>query len=119
MLIDLSTDEVAKVRSWATFGLGFVARGDLPKIREALVARLKDADHETRGEAILGLAERGDTRVNFAIQHELASDNLGSLALQAIEIMPSKSFIKLLQKWSLTNPGDDDILRALEACKNA
>jgi len=118
MLIELSTDLETKVRDWATFGLGSEDRDDLPEIREALAARLGDEDSDTRGEAIIGLAQRKDPRVVAAIQKELGSDSVGTLTLQAIVEMPNKTFIESLEKWLISNQGDEEFLSALKACNS-
>lgn len=118
MLIELSTDLETKVRDWATFGLGYESRDDLPEIREALAARLDDKDFETRDEAVLGLAQRKDPRVIATIQKELESDSIGTLILQAIEEMPHRSFIQPLERWLATNPGDEELSTALKACNS-
>jgi HEAT repeat protein len=118
ILIELSTDLETTVRDWATFGLGSEDRDDLPEIREALAARLGDEDSDTRGEAIIGLAQRKDPRVVAVIQKELGSDSVGTLTLQAIEEMPNKTFIESLEKWLALNPGDEELLSALKACNS-
>lgn len=61
-LIELSADPDRDVRNWATFGLGLVD-ADSQAIREALMARVPETDDEISGEAIVGLAKRGDIRV--------------------------------------------------------
>jgi methionyl-tRNA formyltransferase len=61
-LIELSADPDPAIRDWATFALGTLAEQDSPALRDALLARLEDADPETRIEAVHGLALRGDTR---------------------------------------------------------
>ncbi|MBE2314752.1 methionyl-tRNA formyltransferase [Solirubrobacter sp. CPCC 204708] len=61
-LIELSADEDAKVRDWATFALGTLAPSDGDELRDALAARLDDPDEDTRMEAVHGLALRGDAR---------------------------------------------------------
>jgi methionyl-tRNA formyltransferase len=61
-LIALSDDDEAEVRDWATFALGILAPQDTPELRDALVARLRDPDPQTRLEAVHGLAVRGDER---------------------------------------------------------
>ncbi len=70
-LIERSADEDRDVRNWATFGLGSQIDTDTPAIREALFARLKEEDDEIRGEALVGLARRGDTRMVAALLEEL------------------------------------------------
>jgi HEAT repeats len=61
-LIQLSRDADHDVRNWATFGLGSLTKTDSEEIREALVERLGETDDEIRGEALVGLVERGDHR---------------------------------------------------------
>jgi methionyl-tRNA formyltransferase len=61
-LIELSADPDPAIRDWATFALGALAPHDSPALRDALVARLDDADREARIEAVYGLALRGDER---------------------------------------------------------
>jgi HEAT repeat protein len=77
-LVRLSEDESDDVRNWATFGLGSQLGDretadivDTPEIREALVKRLLDKHAETRAEAALGLAKRGDVRAIPVVQMEL------------------------------------------------
>jgi HEAT repeat protein len=62
-LIELSSDSDRDVRDWATMGLGSMIEIDTPEIRDALANRLSEIDSEIRGEAIVGLAERGDMRM--------------------------------------------------------
>lgn len=63
LLIELSADPVAKVRDWATFGLGNIGDQDSVEIRDALWARIDDPDYDTRSEARVGLAKRQDTLI--------------------------------------------------------
>lgn len=61
--VRLSGDENTDVRDWACFALGTQWREvDAPALRDALAARLDDPDDETRCEALVGLAYRGDAR---------------------------------------------------------
>jgi len=91
-LIELSADKDRDVRNWATFGLGSQADADSEAIREALLARVSDADDEISGEAIVGLAKRSDTRVVQplldAMQTILQESNLefGSLIIEAADL---------------------------------
>jgi len=62
LILELMNDTEPKVRDWATFGLGSQTEADSPAIRDALAARLADVDADTRGEALVGLANRGDDR---------------------------------------------------------
>lgn len=59
-LIELSADADEDVRDWATFGLGQLIETNTPAIRAALHARVDDPCTAVRGEAIEGLATRGD-----------------------------------------------------------
>ena len=61
-LVELSRDREPAIRDWATFALGTLTDQDSPELRDALVARLDDADPETRIEAVHGLALRADPR---------------------------------------------------------
>ena len=61
-LIELSTDTEPAIRDWATFALGTLAEHDSAELRDALAARLDDADPDARIEAVHGLAVRADTR---------------------------------------------------------
>ena len=88
-LIILSEDSEALVRDWATFALGTQIDLDTPLIRNALASRLADPDDDTRGEALIGLARRKEARVIAALKTELSSDCIGSLAIEAAEIIAS------------------------------
>ncbi len=70
-LIVLSADTDEEVRDWATFGLGQLIETDTPAIRAALHARLDDPCAQIRGEAIEGLATRGDRSVLPILIREL------------------------------------------------
>ncbi|MBL8236713.1 MAG: HEAT repeat domain-containing protein [Bryobacterales bacterium] len=60
VMLELMEDEDARVRNWATFGVGSDAVLDSPAVRAGLRARLEDSQEETRLEAIWGLALRRD-----------------------------------------------------------
>lgn len=105
-LIRLSADEDADTRNWATFALGSLSEEDYPAIRDALVARLAEPDDEIRGEAILGLANRGDERAVQPLLHELSMPDVLSLAIDAAGAMPRPEFIPYLEALHAAHPGD-------------
>lgn len=89
-LIELCGDIDRDTRSWATFALGSLSEADSPALRDALAARLSDADDEVRGEAILGLARRADDRVLHPLERELSEHEVMRLAIEAAEAMPDR-----------------------------
>ncbi len=95
-LIQLSNDSCEHVRDWATFALGTLIEIDTKQIRDALADRLSDPDFDTRGEALVGLAQRKDVRVIAALQRELESDCIGCLAIEAAEMIASNELYPLL-----------------------
>ncbi len=67
-LITLSGDVDPGVRDWATFSLGRQSTLDGEAIRNALAERLDDDGGDTRFEALLGLARRGDDRARAELR---------------------------------------------------
>jgi hypothetical protein len=57
----------AKVRGWATFCLGSELDADGPAVREALLRRVDDPEGDAAGEALVGLARRGDPRAEAGV----------------------------------------------------
>jgi len=89
-LIELSVDEDVDIRDWATFGLGTMTRVDTPALRDALLARLDDADFVTRSEAFVGLAYRKDARIIDPLLREMsegASDKLCEALYELVELV--------------------------------
>ncbi|MCA9259834.1 MAG: HEAT repeat domain-containing protein [Planctomycetales bacterium] len=81
-LLSLSTDADSNVRDWATFPLAQQTEADSSAIRDALAARLADVDADTRGEALVGLANRGDSRAIAAIfNYPAAFENTSHIGL--------------------------------------
>lgn len=114
-LIALMGDPIDDVRDWATFGLGN-GDADSAVIRSALSARLTDEDCDTRCEAIFGLAKRGVVEVIPFIEREL--DATGStLAVEAAEVLADPRLVPALERLAVDCPNDDDIERALAACR--
>jgi HEAT repeat protein len=92
------------VRDWATFALGTQCDADGPEIRKALADRLRDTDDEVRGEAMVGLARRGDTTVIDCVAEALESPDPGQLIFDAadeiLEKYPDESRISTaVAKW--------------------
>lgn len=97
-LIDLSSDPETHIRDWATFSLGSQIESDTPAIREALIARLADEDSVVRGEAMVGLAHRGDRRMIEPLLNDLNAGLFGSLAAEAAaEIGDERLYQPLVQ----------------------
>ena len=94
-LIRLMTDSDSDVRDWATFGIGTQLNLDTPEIRAALLARLDDADDDTRGEAMIGMARRKDQRVISAIERDLAT-SATEKAIDAAALLGSPSLLPSL-----------------------
>jgi HEAT repeat protein len=133
-LIELSRDEIGRVRDWATFGLGSQVGGvdpdtqgedvvDTPAVRDALADRLSDPDEDARCEAIVGLAMRRDPRVLPVLVQELEKGPKLSLILEAARWAASSTLCPSLRK--LASSTDSEALafwnqsglqKALDAC---
>ena len=119
LLIGLSEDTDAEVRDWATFGLGSLCERDDAALRAALRARLDDAEPSVRGEALLGLARRGDD-VSEALELELRGDEVGALAVEAAEVLADPGLLpalRELEEW--WDPADEVLARAIASCRAA
>lgn len=116
LLIKLSNDLDSDVRDWATFGLGTQIKSDTPKIRNALAARLDDPDDDTRGEAMIGLAQRKDQRVIPAIQNDLATC-VSEKAIEAASYFGSPALLPALMALrGLPNLSHDFLESAISDC---
>jgi len=116
-LIELTRDADAEVRDWATFGIGQQSSLDTPEIRAALWDRVADEDNDTRDEALIGLAERGDRRVIGPLLMELRSPEVSSLAVEAAERIADPSLhpaLVELESWWDEDPYQ--LRSALERC---
>jgi HEAT repeat protein len=75
VLLRLMDDPDIEVRDWATTTVAEAAGFDTPEIRDALLERATSGDDAlTRGEALLGLARRGDRRAAPRLIAELSGD---------------------------------------------
>ncbi|MFZ5833340.1 MAG: HEAT repeat domain-containing protein [Planctomycetota bacterium] len=116
-LIELSRDEDAHVRDWATFGLGTQTEADTPAIREALVERLTDSYQDARCEAMVGLARRHDRRVIPAISRELSSRDVSGLVFEAAELIAAPELYPQLLAWrARCGAGEGYLANAITAC---
>jgi HEAT repeat protein len=102
-LIRLSSDPSDEVRDWATFGLGTLRNDDTPEIREALRRNLQDRDEDVRGEALVGLARRGDDGIVEVLITHLTPD-CHMYELDAAEALADPRLIEPLQALAQTTP---------------
>lgn len=122
-LIELSGDADADVRDWATFALGSQIELDTPAIREALAARLTDADGDTRGEAMVGLARRHDARMVAPLLADLEDGYTGSLLIEAATEIADPCLYPALIALQETWEGEKDnwlylkLVEAIEKCR--
>ncbi len=127
-LIELSEDNDSDVRDWATFGLGSLLGDDetgeqldTPEIRIALLARVDDADRDTRAEALMGLAYRRDEGVVEHLVKELLSDDVGDESVEAAEELGNPrlcpALLKLWAERDLNREAfSERVRRALASC---
>ncbi len=117
-LIELSNDEDEDVRDWAVFGLGSQVDTDSIAVREALYRRIDDVHEDTRDEALVGLARRGDERVVEPLLGRLRSESVGKLAVEAaMEIGDERlhdALVSLREWWDVDN---DLLTEAIERCR--
>ena len=122
-LIRLAGDEDRDVRDWAVFGLGSQIDADSPEIRDALRQALTDPDHEIRGEALVGLAKRGDPTIIPELLNEWRDDDVSILSIEAAEETHDSRLYNRLKSFTEVLTIDDDsyfvgrLADAIEACK--
>jgi HEAT repeat protein len=122
-LVALSADPADGVRDWATFSLGVQIDTDTEPVRDALAARLDDADADTRAEAIRGLARRRDER---ALEAALAAaaDGGGPSVDEALVLLGASTgdprllphLERLRADPEAASSYGDELARALERC---
>ncbi|MCB9668215.1 MAG: HEAT repeat domain-containing protein [Alphaproteobacteria bacterium] len=95
-LLALMADPDPDVRDWATFAVGSQRDEDTPAVREALWARLEDGHEDTRGEALVGLARRGEA-VTSVLLGALAGPTWSPLALEAAAIVGDPGLLPVLE----------------------
>jgi HEAT repeat protein len=82
-LMQLTSDEDAHVRDWATFGLGTQVNVDGAEVRQCLLARVDGPHDDTRAEAIAGLTRRHAPGVERYIRDALCADSVGRMAVES------------------------------------
>jgi len=107
-LIRLSRDSSEDARNWALFGLGSQIETDTPEIRDALFDGLNDPYDEARGEALLGLALRGDARVVDAILQEWEGETISFLSVEAAQEIGDSRLLPDLKQFLETMDLEDD-----------
>ncbi|MCY0970016.1 hypothetical protein [Chryseobacterium wangxinyae] len=97
MLIKLAHDKSFKVRDWATFGLGTQLKTDNEEIRKILYKNASSKDDQIKQEAIKGLSNRDDERVDELILSELHKENFGALFFDTLlNIKNGKQYLQFI-----------------------
>ncbi|MEU0550484.1 HEAT repeat domain-containing protein [Micromonospora sp. NPDC005979] len=113
VLIDLCADPDARVREWATFGLGWVSTADGNAVRQALWDRTRDVDSEVRAEGARGLARRRDPRALPLVRELLAQEEVHNFTIKAAAYLGDPSLLSLLAGF---DPDADHVAEALREC---
>jgi len=119
-LILLSADADPQIRDWATFGLGSQLDVDGERVRDALAARLTDDEGDTAGEALVGLARRGDQRTLAPLLAWLAADPGNLIVEAAAELGAAEALPALLRLkhagWQQNDARPSVLDDAIQAC---
>lgn len=110
-LVTLTRDPDFDTRNWAMFGLGSTTAADSDTIRDALASGLDDPDSEIRGEALVGLARRQDSRTRDALLREWDDKSISLLSLEAAEVLADPTLSPRLNELLLTFDLDDGIFK--------
>jgi HEAT repeat protein len=97
-LICLSEDVDDDTRDWAVFGLGAQIRTDTEAIRAALWKRVNDRHHDTRWEAINGLAVRRDPSIRPVLIGELSAEDPEAGWFEAAGESEDPAYLPALEK---------------------
>jgi HEAT repeat protein len=116
VLLALMRDSDTSVRDRATFAVGSLSDHDTPRIRAALVERLRDDDRSVANEAALGLARRRDARAIPYIATALESTDGEEIEEAADEITAPDMLIDLMkaQDGAVAAAG---LTRLIERCR--
>jgi hypothetical protein len=97
MLIKLAHDKSLKIKDWATFGLGTQLKTDNEEIRKILYKNASSKNNQIRQEAIKGLSNRNDHRVNELIFKEFKKENFGNYLFDTLlDLKNGQQYIPLL-----------------------
>jgi len=119
----LARDSDRDVSNWATFTLGSQFESKSPMLCAALQERVSDSDPEIRGEALLGLARRGDVSIVPVVQLELDGEFHGDWAVEAAGLLADPGFLPALKGLLVRLKGEDvvyfrgSIESAIAACE--
>lgn len=97
-LLELMGDTSSLVRDWATFGLGSLSEQDSPAVRDGLLVAASDTEPEVRGEALVGLARRGDERGKALVLQALDDEFFGTWAIDAAGHYADSQFVPALEQ---------------------
>jgi HEAT repeat protein len=106
-LAKLSRDCDRDIRNWATFTLGTLCESRSPALCAALWERVVDVDPATRGEALTGLARRGESSIAPFVVRELEGQFHGDWAVEAAGLLGDPQFLPALKRLYLLLVGDD------------
>jgi HEAT repeat protein len=121
-LTTLTRDTDADVRDWATFGLGSIVAIDTDGVREALLARIDDPEGDTSGEALVGLATRGERRIVDRVLKLLENPDVGNLIVEAAGKLPDQRYLPALYRlrdlgWESEDLRGSLLAPAIDACE--
>ena len=97
-LMQLTSDEDADVRDWATFGLGTQINVDGAAVRQCLLARVDDPDEDTRAEAMAGLARRHAPEVAPQVLAALCADRVSYCTVESASLLGDPDFAERLDQ---------------------
>ncbi len=97
VMLALMRDSDTSVRDRATFAVGSLSDHDTPRIRAALVERLRDEERTVANEAALGLARRRDARAIPYIATALESSDGEEIEEAADEISAPDMLTELMK----------------------
>lgn len=121
ILIELANDKSLRIRDWATFGLGTQIETDTKEIRDILYKNSLSKNDQIRQEAIKGLANRNDERVEELILSELHKENFGTLFFDTLlNIKNSEQYLPMIihiyEKYKKDQTINFDWLNDLKDC---